>query len=297
MPGWRRFEAISLFLHRIDGGAPHLRHLRHIGRAALAAFDLDGGDAHLQHLGQQVEGVETGRFLECVIGFVADVEAALAQRRVTGLFVTAVAVEQHAIETRFQPGRRVGPPHRFRRRAHARRVGRFAGAIRRQQTAPFHHHAEAAEAEQLDLDVGVLHHVFHLRQRQHARQHGALDAEVLAVEIHRLVAGSRALHRQMQPEIRVMLDRVTHQPGVGEDHRIHAEFRRAIDRAGPAAPGVGLRIGVERKQHAAAAVVCITQPLRRLRLVEIESRKSARVGVVAKPHVDRIGAVVDGGLE
>ncbi len=41
----------------------------------------------------------------------------------------------------------------------------------------------------------------------------------------------------------------------------------------------------------------IAQAFRGLRLVEVEAGKGARVGVVAKAHVDGIGAVVDGGLQ
>ena len=95
----------------------------------------------------------------------------------------------------------------------------------------------------------------------------------------------------------MLFDRIAHQPGIGQDHRIHAEFRCTVDRTGPAAPGIRLRIGVEREQHAAATVVRVAQPLRRLRLIKVEAGKGARVGVVAKAHVDRVGAVVDGGLE
>jgi hypothetical protein len=44
----------------------------------------------------------------------------------------------------------------------------------------------------------------HLLQRQHARQHGALDAVALAVELDRRVAGGRGLHRQVQAQLRVL---------------------------------------------------------------------------------------------
>ncbi len=43
--------------------------------------------------------------------------------------------------------------------------------------------------------------------------------------------------------------RVVEQSQVGDDDRIDAVLRGAVDGARPAAPGSGLRIGVEREQH------------------------------------------------
>ena len=39
--------------------------------------------------------------------------------------------------------------------------------------------------------------------------------------------------------------------------QIQAAVRRAIDRVGPAGPGIGLRVGIERKQDLAAAIMRI----------------------------------------
>ena len=50
-----------------------------IGRAALAAFNLDGFDAHLQQLGQQFQRVEAGGFFDgIVILVIAHIKAPLA---------------------------------------------------------------------------------------------------------------------------------------------------------------------------------------------------------------------------
>jgi hypothetical protein len=88
-------------------------------------------------------------------------------------------------------------------RAGAEGVGRIAAGVGGQQAAAFDHDAQAAEAEQFDLHLGVLHHVLDLGQGQHARQHGALDAEAFAVEIDGFVAGGGALHRQVQAQLRM----------------------------------------------------------------------------------------------
>ena len=80
------------------------------------------------------------------------------------------------------------------------------------------------------------------------------------VEVDRVVAGGRALHRQMQAQLGMHAPGVGHQARVGEDHRVDAERRRPIDGAGPALPVVGLGVGVEGQQDLAAAVVGVATP-------------------------------------
>ena len=281
----------------VERGAPHLGDLGDVGRAALAALDLDRADADAGELGQQLEGVEAGRLLERVVGLVVDLEAALAQRRVAGALALGEAVDEDAVQARLHAARGVFPAHVLARRAGAVAVGGFAGGVGRQRAAPLDHHAQAAEAEDLDLDRGVGDHAFHLRHRQHARQHRTLDAEALVVPVDCLIAGGRSLNRQVQAQLRVGLRGVGHQPGVGEDQRVQAELGGAVDGLGPARPVAGLRVGVEREQDLAFARVGVGDALAHLRRVEVEAAEVARVGGVLEAEVDAVGAVIDGGLE
>ena len=120
---------------------------------------------------------------------------------------------------------------------------------------------------------------------------------MLVVEVDRLVVGGGALHRQMQAQFRVGSRCVTHQAGVGQDDGIDAEFHGVVHRALPALPLVGLREGVERKQHLGALGVCVAHAFEGAGLVEIQAGEGTRIGVVLKAHVDAIGAVVDGDFQ
>jgi hypothetical protein len=133
--------------------------------------------------------------------------------------------------------------------------------------------------------------------RQHARQHGPLDAELLVVEIDRLVVGGRTLHGEVQAQLRMLRPGVFHQAGVGEDDGIHAEIGRLVDGGGPAIPGGRLRIGVECNEHLRAAGMGVTNAFAQLGVVEIQPGEIARVGVVLEAGVDAVGAVVHGGFQ
>ena len=117
------------------------------------------------------------------------------------------------------------------------------------------------------------------------------------VEIDRLVIGGRGLYRQVQPQLRVALGGIAHQAGVGEDHRVYAEFGGAVDGALPARCGQALREGVDSEQHFRAVRMGVAQALARARGIEVEPGEIARVGLVFEAHVDPVGAVVHGGLE
>src|SRR5690606_9976531 len=110
--------------------APGPRDRGHVGRAALAAFDLQCGDAGAGQARQQVEGVEAGRFLERVEDLTADIEAALAHGGVAGWFLRRELVDQDLVEAHAAAA--VGlfvPAHELRRRAHAMAVRRRAGDV------------------------------------------------------------------------------------------------------------------------------------------------------------------------
>jgi hypothetical protein len=71
--------------------------------------------------------------------------------------------------------------------------------------------------------------VLDLGQRQHARQHGAADAEFALAEVDRLVAGRRALHREVQALLRMTVAGVIEQADVGQDDGVDALVDRGID--------------------------------------------------------------------
>jgi hypothetical protein len=116
------------------------------------------------------------------------------------------------------------------RGAGALTVGRFAGGVGGERAAALHHDAEAAEAEDLDLHRSAGDDALHLGQGQDPRQDGALDAEALVIIVDRLVAGRRALDREMQAQPRMPFGGVVHEAGIGEDDGIDAKLRGAVHR-------------------------------------------------------------------
>ena len=107
----------------VDRLAPDLGHLRHIGRAALTPFDLDGAHTHLHQLRQQRERVQTGWLLDRVVVVLsAHVETAFAQGRVASIFAALIAIDQYTIESGLASLRRLDPAHGFGRRADAIRI-------------------------------------------------------------------------------------------------------------------------------------------------------------------------------
>ena len=176
-----------------------------------------------------------------------------------------------------------------RRRAHARRVGRLPGDVRRQRAAPLDHHAQAAEAEDLDLGQRMPGDVLHMRQRQHARQHRAADAIALAVELDRLPGSGRGLHRQVQPQRGVMVARIGHHGDVGGNQHIGAQRSGAVDRLPPGRRVAGIGEGVDGHQHLAPPRMRVANALADLRVVEVQAGEVARVGGVLQAEVDRVG--------
>ena len=84
---------------------------------------------------------------------------------------------------------------------------------------------------------------------------------------------------------------------VGGDHRVHAEFRRLIHGPLPAFPTGRLREGVERDEHPPILGVSVLHALSRRFGVEIQAGEMPGVGVIAEADVNRIGAVIHGGLQ
>ena len=97
--------------------APDLRDLRHIGGAALAAFDFYGAYAHCHELRQQLQCVQAGGLFNGVVAILpahlAHVKTAFAQGGVARVFAFAVAVNEHAIQARLKPLGGLQPAHGF----------------------------------------------------------------------------------------------------------------------------------------------------------------------------------------
>ena len=209
----------------------------------------------------------------------------------------AEAVDQDAVEAGFHGPGLLVPLDVLGRRAGADGIGRLAAGVGRQPAAALVHHAQAAEAEDLDFHLGVADDVLDLGQRQHARQYRAADAEFAAAEVDCFVAGGRALHRQVQALLRVAPAGVVEESDIGQDDRVHAEVYRGIDRLVPVADTAGLREGVDRQQHLATFGMGVTDAVAHGLRIEIEAGEIACVGIVLEAEIHGVGAIVDGGLE
>ncbi len=113
-------------------------------------------------------------------------------------------------------------------RAGAVHVGRFAGGIGGQRTAPLGHHAEAAKDEHFGFHLGLGIDRGDFGHRQDTRQNHALHAEFAAIEIDHIGIGGSGLHRQVAAQTGMVLGGISQQAQISEDHRI-----------GPGAFGVG----------------------------------------------------------
>ena len=177
------------------------------------------------------------------------------------------------------------------------RVGRLARHVGRQGAAPLHHHAQAAKTKNFDLHRRAVDHTPHLLHRQHARQHGAHDAELLAVEVDGVGTGGRALDRQVQAQLGVVQRGVLHEPWVGQDDGVHAQVHGFVHCRAPGRGVGGLRVGVERHEHLAALGVGVGNAAGDGGFVKVQSGEVAGIGGVAQAQVDAAGAVVHCGLE
>ena len=101
----------------------------------------------------------------------------------------------------------------------------------------------------------------------------------------------------MQPQLRMPCGGIFHDAGVGDDHRVDFEFRCAIDCALRALPACKLRKRIEREKHLPFSLMRVAHAFARRSGVEIQPGKVARIGVVAKAHVNAVGAVIDGDFE
>ena len=90
---------------------------------------------------------------------------------------------------------------------------------------------------------------------------------------------------------------VVEKADVGEDNGIDAERGGAVDGLVPVGLAPRLREGVDRYQHVFAARVGVADAFDHRFLVEVEAGEIARVGVVTVAEIDRIGAIIDRGLE
>ena len=290
-------EGRGVALAGIDGVAPHPGDVRHVARAALTTFQLDGGDPGAHDLRQQVQGVEAGGLLDGIAGLALDLIAAFADGRVAGRFVPVAPLDQDAAQAGLLARRGVAPLHMRGGRAGAEGVGRLAGGVGGQQAAPLDHHAQAAEAEDLDRHRALFDQMGDLGDGQDARYHHAADAEMPVHEADRRRTGGRRLDRQMQPQLRVALRRVVEHAHIGQDQGIHAQVGRPIHGVGPARPALGLGVGIDGDEDFDLTLAGIAQTLLDLLVAEVQSGEVTGIGVVAKADIDGVGAVVHGSLE
>ncbi len=136
-----------------------------------------------------------------------------------------------------------------------------------------------------------------LGQRQHARQHGTPDAEFALAEVDGLVAGRRALHRQVQALRRVAAGRVVKEADIGQDDGVDALVDSGIDRLFPITDPPDLGEGIDGEQDLTPLAVGVTDAFGHGFLVEIQAGEIARIGVVPEAEIDGIGTVIDGSLE
>src|SRR5690606_16023099 len=142
-------------------------HLSHVGWRALATLDLHAADARGDQAGQHIERVESGRLLERVKDVLVRAKSSLAECWIACGLARGIAIDQHAIEARLAPVRGFLPAYGVRWRAHALHVGRVACRVGGERAAPFHHHAQAAETKDFDLDSGVRNQSLDLSAGEH----------------------------------------------------------------------------------------------------------------------------------
>ena len=262
-----------------------------IAGAALASLDLDGADPGGEDVGQDVERVEAGRLLDGVTQLAIDLIAPFAEGRIAGGLGMRAALDEDAAEPGLLTERGVAPFDMGGRGAGAIGIGRLTAGIGGQQTASLDHDAETAEAEDFDRDRGFADQMRDLGQRQHARHHDPLDAEMALHEVDRRRIGRRTLHREMQIDVWIALGGIVEHAHVGEDDGVHAQIDRAIDGGGPAFPAIGLGIGVDGDEDLDLAVMGIVQTLADLFVAKVQAGEVTRVGVVAKAEIDGVGAI------
>ena len=135
-------------------------------------------------------------------------------------------------------------------------------------------------------------HTTHLIQRENPGQHGPADIEVILVERERLVAGGRALHRQMPGNIRVLVGGIIQKAHISQDNGIHTQACSAVYRALPLLPAIRLRVGVDGTEHPRASQVGIVNTLGGTFLVEVQAGKLPGIGAVSETEIHRVGAVI-----
>ena len=271
--------------------------MRDVGRTALAPFDFDRAHANLDDLRQDGNHIQAGGFFQCVISVALNLKAALAQGRVAGRFVVAEAVDQDAVEAGFHCARLFVPLDVLGWRAGADGIRRFAAGVGGEPAAAFVHDAQAAETENFNLDTGIFDDMLDLGQCQNPRQNRAADSEFALAKIDCFVAGGRTLYREVQALLWMTVAGVIEQANVSQDNCVNTEVDRSINGFVPLGDAPGLREGIDREEYLAALCVGVANAFGHGFLVEVEAGKVAGVGVVFETEVNRVGTVIDGGLE
>jgi hypothetical protein len=189
------------------------------------------------------------------------------------------------------------PAHEAGRRTGADGVGRFAGQVGREIAAAFRHDAQAAEGEDFQRHRRGAGQLFHLVNRQHARQYDARDVEVAMIEANGLFIGGGSLYRNVTLNMRITLRGVLQHGDIGQNERIGAQLSRHIHRALPAGVAVGMGEGVDGDMQLTTVLMHKADGFLQFLFGEIKAGKVAGVGVIFQPDIDGIGAVFDGRLK
>ena len=97
----------------------------------------------------------------------------------------------------------------------------------------------------------------------------------------------------MQAQLRVLLAGVRHQPRVGHDDGIHAQRGGGVYGAVPGLYPVGLRVGIERQQHLAPALVRVGYARGNGGSVKVQTCKIAGVGGISETQIHAVCTVIN----
>ena len=95
----------------IERVTPGASYISDIGGAALTPLDFHRADTQFLKCRDQIQGIQADRLLNGVVDIALHLKSTLAQGRIAGGFTLAISVNQHIIETGFQPLRGLLPAH------------------------------------------------------------------------------------------------------------------------------------------------------------------------------------------
>ena len=90
---------------------------------------------------------------------------------------------------------------------------------------------------------------------------------------------------------------VIEQAEIGQDHRVHRQCCRFVNRRAPAGFFAGLGKGIDGQQHLHPALASVAQAFAGAGGIKVEPGEMAGVGVVVQAQINAVGAVIHGGLQ